>query len=444
MSRTGRVHEHRLVIVAVICVVVAAAGIGAWLLVWERGSGQGAPVPRGDGPTLHEVLASVNGSVANESGGPWTLFSVYGIAAQTPFNPNLIGYARTNLTVNSCSAAFNGLTLWNGTIPLFNGTLDSGTAPFWQLGYFSNSSQEILLVTDVLGRTHLYLPIAYPSSCMPWYDFPGNVANWTSAAAIPMVDSSVAARAAWNAPLQGPRTVGNWVSESGPTTEIMTFGPGVFMGFGDVASAYGVYFDRCGEVGVTGVQPLILVGIGGSGQWAGTSNLTHNCALIYSGQDGYDSEYDLLFSPPSITSGGSTTLVTAGFQVAIASPNGTLGKFYDEVGLANWMTSWNVTSPSGQYQPLATPSCRAWVPTTADCNSNVSGWYVVITSASGEWVNSYGLTSNGTPGWSIPVTALVSHQQLVVVCPSSWNVSGDKMTPASTVSVSHVIGSFTI
>jgi hypothetical protein len=397
-----------------------------------------------DGPTLHEALSAVNSSIGLEGGGPWALFSVYGIAAPVPFSPNLIGYAHTNVTVNSCSQAFDGLTLWNGTLPLFNGTFNSGTAPFWQLAYFSNSTQQILLATDVLGQASLYPPIAYPSACMPWYDFPGSSANWTSANNIPEIDSSVAARVAWDAALQGSVTVGDSISVNEPETEIITVGPGVFMGLGDAVSAYGVYFDRCGEVGVVGIQPLIAAGVGSTGQLIGTANLTHNCALIKSGVGVYDSEYDLLFSPPSINSGPLTTQIAAGFQVAIALPNGTLGNFYDEVGLANWMTSWNLTTSSGQILPLGTPNCRSWVSSVADCVASSSGWYAVILSAGGEWVNSYGALPGGGVGWSEPVTALVSHQQLVIVLPSSWTVSGDQANVTSTVSTSTVLGSISL
>lgn len=437
------IYAGRILIVVLICIVIVA-GVGAWWLVKSQGKGPGIPPVRNDGSTFHQVLASVNVSVANERGGPWALFSVYGIAAETKFSPNLIGYVHTNVTVNSCGQAFDGLTLWNGTLPLFNGTFNSGTAPFWQLAYFSNSSQEILVVTDVLGQTHIYPPVAYLSPCMPWYDFSGNPASWITSADLSGVDSSAAAPVAWNAVLGVSAAAGDWISGQGPETEIFTLGPGMFMGLGDVASAYGIYLDRCGEVGVAGSQPLILTGVGTSGQLLGVSNLTHNCALVNSGHGAYDSEYDLLFSTPSISSNPSAEWLTAGFQVAIALPNGTLGSFYDEVGLANWMTSWNLTTASGQYLPVGTAGCQSWVPSLSDCPANDTGWYAVLLSASGGWLDSYGARSNGTVGWSEPVTALVSHQQLVVVCPSTWNVTGDQLNVTSTVATSSVIGSLTL
>lgn len=444
MPTAKEVRTHRITVALVAGLVVLAGGLGGWVLINGLGRAPPAPLSRGDGPTFRGALDAVNGAVANASGGPWALFSAYGIATQSYFSPNLIGYAHTNLTVNSCSQAFDGITLWNGTIPLFNGTFNSGTAPFWQLAYFSNSSQQILVVTDVLGETRLYPPISYPSSCMPWYDFPESPANWSSSAAIPTVDSSDAARVAWDAALQGTETVGSWVSRSAPWTEIITVGPGVFMGLGDVSSAYGVYFDRCGEVGVAGIQPLILTAVGSHGQWLGASNLTHNCALINSGEGEYDSEYDLLFSAPSFSSAASTTFVTSSFQVAIAATNGTLGNYFDEVGLANWMTNWTLTSAFGTPLPLGQSTCRSWVPSITDCVANSSGWFVVVLSAFGGWINSYGALPGGGVGWTQPVTAVVSHQELVIVVPGSWNVSADVMDVASTVATSTVVGSLSL
>lgn len=441
MKPGGWVRLHRIAVVLLALVIVLAGAVGTWIWFATHEPTGPSTLDRADGPTLHQVLAGVNDSTRNTSGGPWALFSVYGIAAQVPFSPNLIGYAHTNATVNSCGQQFNGVTLWNGTIPTFKGTFNSGTAPFWQLAYFSNSSREILLATDVSGVVHIYAPIAFPGSCMPWYDFPGHTANWTNPTFLPEIDSSRAAAVAWDAVVQGQETVGSWIGANEPMVQIITFGPGVFEGLGDLFGGFGVYFERCGEVGIAGIQPLVSVGVNSTGQWTGTANLTTNCALLYSGHGAFDSEYDLVFSTPSVSVGPSTTTAAERFQVAIAAPNGTLGNFFDEVGLANWMISWNLTTLSGQHLPLATPTCRSWVHSLADCPANASGWFAVLMSASGEWIDSYGALANGSSGWSQAVTALVSHQQLVIVCPSSWSIAGDVLSVSSTVNNTHVIGS---
>ncbi|MGA8664604.1 MAG: hypothetical protein WB809_06030 [Thermoplasmata archaeon] len=425
----------------VVVVVLVAAGIaGLWLFI-DKGGGHPPNVQLvSDGPTFFQALSQVNNSALLEPGGPWALFSVYGIATQIPFSPNLIGYAHTNQTVNSCGQEFNGLTLWNGTMPLFNGTFNSGTAPFWQFAFFSNVSQEILVATSVLGVGRVYSPIPFPSSCMPWYDLPGDTTHWTNPALLPVADSSMAASIAWSSVLQGQETVGGWIGENNPMTQIITFGPGIFQGLGDYSGGYGLYFDRCGELGVAGIQPLVLIGTNSEGGWAEAANLTHNCALQYSGYGAFDGEYDLPFASPIINATATTTLATIGFQVAIAYPNGTLSNFFDEIGLANWMTGWNLSTSSGSALPLATPVCKEWAPALTNCPANDTGWYAVLLSSGGEWINSYGATPNGT-SWSIPINALVSHQQLVIVTPSSWNLSGDKLTVGCEVPNTRVIGS---
>ncbi|MCI4348301.1 MAG: hypothetical protein L3J97_06775, partial [Thermoplasmata archaeon] len=128
------------------------------------------------------------------------------------------------------------------------------------------------------------------------------------------------------------------------------------------------------------------------------------------------------------------------FQVAFESPNGTPINFFDGWGLANWMTSLNLTAPSGSPLPLATPSCKEWVSSVASCLANVTGWYAVLLSSSGEWLASYGLSGTGA-GWAVPVLALVSHQQIVIVLPNSWGFSGDTLNVVGTVSTSRVSGS---
>jgi hypothetical protein len=80
----------------------------------------------------------------------------------------------------------------------------------------------------------------------------------------------------------------------------------------------------------------------------------------------------------------------------------------------------------------------------ADCVANNSGWFAVILSAGGEWLDSYGSLPGGGAGWSEPNTALVSHQQLVIVVPSGWNLSGDRFSPISTITTSTVTGIFTL
>jgi len=427
-SRTGK----RLTAVVVV-VILVMAGVGGYL-VWSYASERTpSNEPKTDGPTFYQALAQVNTSVQNTSGGPWSLFSVYGIANVAPFSAGVIGFPLDNITTNACGAEFNGVTLWNGTIPVFDGSFESGTAPFWQFGYFSNTSREILLATSVLGAPRVYAPIPFPSECQPWYDFPSAPAGWASMLTPLPPNSPIPTEAV----VSGLGQKGVAFNES--YVEIMTLGPGVFNSLGDGGSTWGVYFDRCGLPQTPGIQPLILAGVSDNGTNVGYFNETINCALVTSGNRGLNALYHLDFSTPVTSVTASGIQVTTPFQVAIAHLNGTLTGNFDGWGLATWMVSANVSNSSGAPLPIGLPSCPNWVPNIASCVANDSGWFVVLLSAGGQWLGAYGLTTSG-PGWTLPVWTIVSHQQLVIVTPPSWNIANDSLILTSTVSASVVHG----
>lgn len=447
--------SRRVTVVAVVIGVVLAGGVEALAHLSPRQTPGSRIVP--DGPTFQQALASVNGTVQQANGGPWLLFSVYGIEAQVPFSPNVLGYFATNNTANSCGRLFNGVTVWNGTIPVFNGTFNSGTAPFWQFGFYSNTSVEFLVATNVLGVPHVYPPFnaktiaTTPGACHPWYDFVWNStlpspSYWISQLETPHVDSQIASGIAVSATDQ------KFFSEYTPMVEMITLGPGMFQILGDVTMGYyGVYFERCGLPGVGGVQPFVQWAVSPNGTSltnGGLTDLTENCGYLYQCPPGYCSPsyefmYSFVFSKASQSSLSTTTQVAVPYQIAAVHDNGTGINDYDAVGLANWMTSWNLTSLSGEHLPLAASGCDVWAPISA-CTATSSGWYLVLTSPTGRWLDSYGQTSAG-PSWSVPVTGLVSNQHLVLVVPSSWNVTGDALGVNSTeFPTTQVVGTVTL
>ena len=152
----------RPLVLAIVIVVVLAGVLGGWYWIGRTENSPPVPVVRDDGPTFYQALASLNSSVANQSGGPWLIFSVMGIAAEGAYSPSVKGYVSFNNSapVNGCQAALNGLSMFNGSIPIFNGTVNSGTAPFWQFAYYSNTSSEVLVGTNVMGTPHLFTPFS--------------------------------------------------------------------------------------------------------------------------------------------------------------------------------------------------------------------------------------------------------------------------------------------
>ncbi|MGD0588359.1 MAG: hypothetical protein ABSA63_06150 [Thermoplasmata archaeon] len=442
MSLTPEPESREPVVVVFVVVVVLLLVLATVAFRSANISSPSSP-PKSEGPTFYQVLASLNGSVRNVSGGPWSLVSVIGIASPIPFSPNVANYFLTNISVNSCQQQFNGLTMWNGSLPVFDGTSDSGTAPFWQLGYYSEASQTMLIATSVSGEAHVYAPMPLASNCTnSWTTFRYNPNFWVNqvyANGTLPVDSSVAARVAWANLDRG------WIGQNAPLAEVYALGPGMITGTGDVYGGnWEVYFMGCGVAGFTGIRPDYAAGVSREGEWGGALNLTRNCVTLNSTGPVIDRGINkFFFSPPSPVIGAVTAWIDVPYQVGVTALNGSFYGYYDGWGVANWMTRWHVSNLSGMTLPLGSPGCDSWVPAVSDCIANASGWYAVILSASGEWVNSYGIQSNGTVGWAEPVTAFVSHQQFVLIVPSPWNLAGDTLAVASTVNVCDVTGSIT-
>ncbi len=423
--------------VIALVLIVATAATGLYLAA-------SIPPPAGpyhtvsDGPTLYQAASLVILSVARQGGGPWALFSIYGIAAQAPFSANVLGYSfETNRTVNACGSQFDGLTLWNGSMPIFTGTFNSGTAPFWQFAFYSNVTDQILLATDVQGVPHVFPPMPVQGSCYPWYDL-GNPEVWVQALSNFPVDSPLQAETSWRVVDQG------LINRNLPTVEIFTSGPNVFTGLGDAKSVVGVYFERGGIVGISNVQPVIQVAEDPNASSSSVYNGSANCAVLnypYFGPTLGFGRYNLSFTAPALSTFSSTTQVAASFQAVIEQNNTSVPASFDGWGLASWMVSISLTNASGRELAVAGSECPTWVTSVATCRANQSGWYVVLQSQSGEWLASYGLSPNGS-GWSVPVTALVSHQQLLVVVPGTWAESGMVVAVASTVPYSDIGGSF--
>jgi hypothetical protein len=434
MSSQSRPHSIGSSSRSEIAVVLATLSIALVLVVsviaWDFSpTGQTSATTIADGPTFYQALSELNGSVANQTDGPWHLFTVYGVATPVPFDPNALGWEQNNVTVNSCGAQFNGLTIWNGSIPLFNGSYNSGTAPFWQFMYFSNTSQEILVATDVLGETHVYPPMAMSSPCAE-----GSVLNfepwaWAKANFSPLPgDSTIVAQSAWN-------TIGqNWMPNHTPAFEAYRFGNN-YWGSGNPQGIV-VNYGRCGEVGAAGVQPVVSVVLSDSGRELNYFEGAEGCGNVealgpppgfVNGSVLYAYVLDFSTTEPIEVNGASQFGWT--FQAILG--NRSTGVDSDASGIVSWMVHLNLTGSAGQLLPAAASACASWVPSLSSCEVNNSGWYAVLLSPSGAWLDSYGFNADGS-GWTVPNVSLVSNQRLVVIAPPAWNTSGDRLVVGST------------
>lgn len=404
--------------------LLTAGGVGSYAaLTWRSSSG---PAVVADGPTFYQALAALNESVDAEPGGPWTITQVYGVASPVPADPGSWGYDLYDQAWSSCQGLFNGVTLWNGTIPIFKGTYNSGTAPFWQIVYFSNASQQILVTTDVLGVVALYPPIAMSSLCAERTGF--TAYSWKEAQIISEYgfpgDTPAMARTIWDG---FGKQYSNWLRK--PLAEMYLFG-GVEFGSGQAASTE-IQFFTCGTPGEAGATP----GLAAYAPYSDTAELgtTWNYTLGCTPEStlGVPIPLRINFTSSSILQASNATIVDEKYQFLMEGSPPFVGTGDNLRGMTSWMVGLNLTGSDGTPLPLASPGCAAWVPSVTDCVRNMSGWYAVLLSPDDEWEGTYGLTATG-PGWSYPVLPIANNETIALIVPTSWNVSGDLLQIAST------------
>jgi hypothetical protein len=394
----------------------------------------------GDGPTLYQAFAAVNGSVQVLSGGPWELFSYIGLAAESEFNPAAFGFApSTNLSVRSCGAEFDGVTLWNGSaIPTFDGSIDSGTAPFWQFEFSSVTSHDVVVATDISGRVRTYLPVIPSDPC--WIPAGGLAATSYFSWVNPLPeDSPIQARLAYD------RVAESFESKNRPVVEIYAngFTPLAAIGHGPNG---GVEFYRCGIVGVAGIQQYLVVGFSPTGQIFDIGNGTLTCTATYSiGPPPVYSPYKLVFTTPGQprSFGGGLEGTNSSFQVSLRVGANNSTVYFDGWGLLTWMISLSLREANGSSLPSVPLSCQTWVPSPMTCSALAQGWSAILVSTSGEWQDTFPSATAGS-SWAVLDAAVVSNEELWVTFPASWNVTGDVLTVSGTAPIPTVLGIATL
>ena len=407
------------IVALIAAVIVVAGGLGGFFY-WYAAQGGGHQVgSRGDGPSLYGALDQVNVSVNSLSGGPWELFAYVGFAAQALFSPVAVGFFSTNLSLRYCGSQFNGVTLWNSTsIPTFSGTIDSGTAPFWQFEFYSATTRDIVLATDISGVARAYSPMPPTDPC--WGYAGGPVApsyvSWVNP--LPN-DTPIQA-------MKGFQIAGqSFESKNSPIIEEFVNGytPLALTGHGPNG---GVQYTRCGIVGVAGAQPFESVGFLSSGQVQSIISGTESCSPVYN-----LTSNPVMYVPYTIrgASIGQPTYLESGlsaevYDLQVSFPTGIQGGPSDDDawGLSTWAVSpaWSNLNHS---MPPSTPlSCQGWVSSPTQCVPEGVGWSLILLSANGSWLSSFP-SSSGSSGWSVPNAPVVTGEQLMITYPSSWSVA---------------------
>ncbi len=380
MKPAGYRHSRlRAIVVAAIVGLLVAASWGLWYGFSPRESNHGSGIVS-DGPTFAQAFSAVNGSIQQVSGGPWVVSEAFGVAPPTPSSPSSWGWPGAYpQTMNACQQAFNGLTIWNGTLPLFTGSFSSGTAPFWQLVFFSNQSGQLLIGTDEVGKVTVFPPVGLSSPCADFSglgDEPWNSANLISHGLFP-VNSPEMAQAAWGA-------VGKaWVD--GLTelpTEMFLIG-GLPFGSGASPTTQVEYF-TCGTLAGVGVTRglSVFTDPNNPSDVTGWENYSLGCTPTASNWTAIPVHLEFTSSMTVVSANG--TYSSQAFQVLTGSNASALSN--QTLGITSWMVNLSLASSTGTRLPLGTSGCNNWAATPEDCladsarlvcRTSIKEWHVV-------------------------------------------------------------------
>jgi len=401
-----------------IVIIALLVGAGFSIGIYVLRSPSSSPQPAG--LDYFGALARSNQSIANSTGGPWSLVSVLAIVTTEPVWPfPFEGIA--------CQQ-YPGVSVWNSSrLPVWTGSLSSGLSPFWSLWYL-NASQFLLAAFTVNESVHLVGPISPTSFC--GQGLAATLANiglgsgtvvWTA------VDSTVASQVAWEA--AGKAFVNSYRAVS---IYYELDGAQQLGGVSDAPWGWAITYSLCGHLGYAGstLWPGVRVNVNTS---TGPASLVVNegdqCSLP---------SYHIFFSTPnSAPAANGITLVTSPFIVNIG---GTSNATYAD-GLVTWMTGLDLANRStGALEPLASLSCTGSTFNASSCRPSGGGWYAAVAEPNGYWLDVYS-NRTGTPGWALPNVPLYSNDSLFLYLPSTLNPGSLTLSVASNTSAVQVVGS---
>lgn len=409
MLRPIREKRTRLIAVSILVLVIVTSGIVV-AVRYPHTSPSQPPV----GLTFEEVATSARGAVRNATGAPWILASGLGVLSSQPVWLDPLGdeYCRS----------WAGVSVWNASqIPLASGQFSSGVVPFWSLIY-KNASQFLLEAVSQDRSVHLVGPVSPTSTCGEFMDLVlGNLS------AVPSVDSPAASAYAWN--LVGE----SYVSAYPSAVEFYEIGGGQLPAVGSTNDGWIVGYQVCGLQGYAGLNlvPAVTVKFQNT---TGTYYLDRS--LSGCSQGGFEVRY----GTPTNTSGPGFSTVLA-LPLSLGFTNSS--NITDGWGLVSWMTRISIVNASnGWSYPPGPLACSATNLSSASCGS-VPGWYAVLTTPTGYWLDAYGEMA-GVAGWVLPNVPFYTGDSLLIVHQGS-SLSGAFVVSVDSASSSvQILGSTTV
>ena len=391
--------------IAVVLIVIVATLAGYYALHGTSGSTSPYPSPPAGWSTFRSAWATVSSTFAALSAGSFTLLYAAGVASDSPWSPPAILWAEEDPTNwSECAAQLSGistLTFWNeSAYPSSKAAtvFTSGAAPLWTF-VFRGEDTPTIVATWLTGKVVLNGALEPSSPCFSlsgpieqvFTGFAGGSIDYSSYADSDVVAAKAVAAGALS-PAASPGKVILYFAGPQNTPVTVYAGPSWVM---DSAP--------CGWTAALGdsFEQTIYTFNSSSGQPTDfVANASWTCSDAY---------FELNMTNASISPPNSSGLYQD-WSLSWSLLSSAVPTKWTVASLTTSMLLWHVL---GAF-PSAPAVCTSPSPNLSSCAPPSSGWYAVLTSAEGAWLDSYPTSANGTQ-WTISDLSVVPGDRILFV-----------------------------
>jgi hypothetical protein len=438
-TRGPRNRRPALIAIAIAAILIAATFSG--YAVSRKTSPSAPPTspyppPPADWATFHTAWSTVSQAFGAFAEGNWTIKFAEGAAADGPWSPSAVLWDQIPPALwDPCAAQLSGistLTFWNASAYPYSDSPDvfsSGAAPLWTF-IFNGTGTPTFVASWLAGHVLINGDLGTTSPCFsvgpPLNDvFAGTSLDYVHPST--ELDSNAIASAAIAeepnasflhvAPVPSPPSPAFALYFPGPQSVPVTIiGPNLWV----------VDYGACGLPGQLSSNFTLTAyefdaATASGGAW---SSIGLTCA---------DSYYVLnmsrnaLSNPPSSSGIYREWNLSSSFLTSAVPATWTASDL--TTSIIHW---WVVNGPgAGATVPSSAAVCGFLSANLSKCTPPSSGWYAVLLSANGTWLDSYPTITNGTM-WAVAGVHVADGDRIVLVGSAALPTTADFRTTFDT------------
>jgi hypothetical protein len=430
----------RIVIVLAVCALVVTVGVLSYVIAFAKQPGATYPAPPTNWVTYRAAWSDVSDAFSAFANDGWSVSFAEGVAADGHWSPPAYLWALYGPGGwTSCEAQLNGvstLTFWNATTYPASSSpnvFTSGAAPLWTF-VFNGSSTPTFVTSWFLGRVILNAALMPGNPCLQLPIFnasKGSAINPSHELDSSVVASEVQAEDQYLAQNPIPPGGGFAPMPVPPTPGVALYLPGLELLPSTIggAGSWTVAYTQCGLIGTYGqIAPFVAYLLN-----ATVTSQSHSFQWFSSRPPCFDSEYYVTFNKTATIGAPSNVSQYFTWTANVTFMTSAVPARWSLDALSTSLFGLQLTSDNPPFNSFesAAELCGPGSQNLTSCPPPAQGWYAVLSSPSGKWLDSYPTTQNGSD-WAVPDVSLESGDHVVFVGSNySWG-STDSLGLATT------------